>query len=194
MQVLTRNDLMSLEDYAANRPEFRQRVIAHKKNRTVAIGGHVSLHFEDRLTMHYQVQEMLRIEKIFEADAIEEELGAYNPLIPDGSNWKATMMIQYPDAAERRIALASLMGIEDRVWVAVGDADRVYAVADEDMDRSTHEKTSSVHFLRFELPATMIGAIKSGSSLSLGIDHPEYDHSVDPAPGSVQDALARDLD
>ncbi len=194
MQVLTRDDLMTLEDYAANRPEFRQRVIAHKKNRTVAIGDHVTLHFEDRLTMHYQVQEMLRIEKIFEADAIEEELGAYNPLIPDGSNWKATMMIEYPDAAERKTALARLLGIEDRVWAAVGDADRVYAIADEDMDRATKEKTSSVHFLRFELPASMIDSIKSGSSVSLGIDHPDYAHSIDPAPGPIQDALMRDLD
>ena len=194
MQILTRDDLMTLEDYAANRAEFRQRVIAHKKNRTVAIGDHVSLHFEDRLTMHYQVQEMLRIEKIFEADAIDEELGTYNPLIPDGSNWKATMMIEYADAVERHAALAILLGIEDRVWVAVGDADRGYAVADEDMDRATPEKTSAVHFLRFELSTSMMDAIKSGSSLSLGIDHPEYTQCIDPAPGSLQDALVEDLD
>ncbi len=194
MQVLTRDDLMSLEEYATNRPEFRRRVIAHKRNRTIAVGDHVSLHFEDRLTMHYQVQEMLRIERIFEADAIDQELSAYNPLIPNGSNWKATMMVEYPDAEERRAALARLIGIEDRAWVAAGDLERVYAVADEDMDRATDEKTSSVHFLRFELSATMIDAIKSGSSLSLGIDHPEYTHCADPAPLSLQDALLKDLD
>lgn len=193
MQALTRDDLMSLEDYAANRSEFRRRVIAHKKNRCVAIGDNVTLHFEDRLTMHYQVQEMLRIERIFEAHAIDEELGAYNPLIPDGSNWKATMMIEFPDANERRAALAKLVGIEDRVWVTTGNEEKIYAIADEDLERSTETKTSSVHFLRFELSDSMAAAIRTGAPLAVGIDHPQYSHGLAPAPDSLRDALAKDL-
>ena len=190
---LTRDDLYSLEKYAQIRPEFRARVMAHKKNRQVALGAHATLYFEDRLTMQYQVQEMLRAERIFEPDGIQEELDAYNPLVPDGGNWKATFMIEYEDVDERREALARLKGIEDEVWVEVAGFDKVYAVADEDMEREDETKTSSVHFLRFELTAPMVAALKDGAGLSMGSDHPDYGYQVQVAP-SVRDSLVSDLD
>lgn len=193
MSKLSRNDLMSLETYAAERAEFRGKVLSHKKNRNVMIGDHCRLYFEDRLTIQYQIQEMLRIEKIFEAEGIEEELGAYNPLIPDGSNWKATFMIEYTEVPERQAALAKMVGIEDKVWVQVADFDRVFAIADEDMERSDEDKTSAVHFLRFELTAEMSAAVKQGASISVGIDHPAYTASVEPLLAEVRDSLAADL-
>ena len=174
MPQITRESLMSLEAYAKARPEFRARVMAHKKNRTVHLSENVTLVFEDELTIRYQIQEMLRIEKTFEEAGILDELEAYGPLVPDGSNWKATMMIEYPDEAERRIMLTKLKGIESRVWVQVMDYSRVYAIADEDLERENEEKTSSVHFLRFELTPDMIAAVKSGAALAMGVDHPAY--------------------
>ncbi|OGI58769.1 MAG: hypothetical protein A2V58_08325, partial [Candidatus Muproteobacteria bacterium RBG_19FT_COMBO_61_10] len=178
MQKLTRDKLYTLEKYAEVRNDFRAKVIAHKKNRQVHIGPHASLYFEDFLTMQYQVQEMLRAEKIFEAEGIAEELAAYNPLIPDGSNWKATFMLEYSDENERRAALARMQGIEDKVWVRVAGFDPVWAIADEDMERDNEEKTSAVHFLRFELTPDMIKAAKNGAAIGMGIDHPAYTHRV----------------
>ena len=192
MQKLTRDDLYSLEDYAQVRGDFRAKVMAHKKQRQVAIGPHATLYFEDRLTMQYQVQEMLRVERIFEREGIEEELAAYNPLIPDGSNWKATFMIEYGNEDERRDALARLIGIEEKVWVHVGEQARVWAVADEDLERTATEKTSSVHFLRFELTPAMVAAAKAGAAISMGIDHAEYRYETHTAP-SVRDSLTADL-
>ncbi|MGD2081577.1 MAG: DUF3501 family protein [Chromatiales bacterium] len=194
MQKLTRDDLYSLEQYADARPEFRARVLEHKKHRKVPIGPNATLYFEDRLTMQYQIQEMLRVEKIFEREGIEEELGAYNPLIPDGSNWKATFMVEYPEVEERRKRLAELIGIEDKVWVQVADFDRVHAIADEDMDREDAQKTSSVHFVRFELTPEMSRAVKEGAAIGIGIDHPEYQHVVDSVPEATRRSLAEDLD
>ena len=193
MHSLSRNDLMGLEQYAEQRGDFRARVMAHKKTRQVPIGAHATLYFEDRLTMQYQIQEMLRVERIFEAAGIQEELDAYNPLIPDGSNWKATFMIEFDDIDERRDALARLIGIEDKVWVQVADQDKVYAVADEDLERTTADKTSSVHFVRFELSPAMAAAVKAGSSVRMGTDHPEYGYQVELAP-AVRDSLSNDLD
>jgi len=193
MHHLTRDDLMSLEVYAERRAEFRAEVIAHKKNRKVALGEHATLYFEDRLTIQYQVQEMLRVERIFEREGIQEELDAYNPLIPDGSNLKATFMIEYPDEAERKQALARLVGIEDRVWVQADGHDRVFAIADEDLERETEEKTSSVHFLRFELTDAMAGALKRGAALNVGVDHANYVAEVSALPGAVRDSLCGDL-
>ena len=193
MPAITRDSLMTLEAYAKSRKDFRAQVIAHKKDRTLHLGDHVTLIFEDELTIRYQVQEMLRVEKIFEEEGIQEELDAYNPLIPDGRNFKATMMIEYEDVEERRVALAKLKGIEDRTWVQVAGHGRVFAIADEDLDRETDEKTSSVHFLRFELTAPMAQELKHGSALSAGIDHPAYAAAIDPLPQAVRAALARDL-
>lgn len=193
MDKLTRQDLMSLEQYAEKRPGFREHVIEHKKNRQLSIADHATLYFEDRLTIQYQIQEMLRIERIFEADAIQEELDAYNPLIPDGKNWKATFMIEYEDEAERKLALSRLIGIEDKVWVKVEGFDKVYAIADEDLDRESAEKTSSVHFLRFELDDAMAKAVKTGASISVGVDHDEYHYTVEPIPNAVRDSLSNDL-
>jgi hypothetical protein len=190
---LQRDDLFPLEKYAEVRPEFRARVMAHKKTRQVPLGRSATLYFEDRLTMQYQIQEMLRIEKIFEASGIQEELDAYNPLIPDGSNWKATFMVEFPDVEERKRELARLVGIEDRVWVQVADFERVYAVADEDLERDTEEKTSSVHFLRFELTPEMARAVKQGSAVSIGVDHENYSHAVEPVSAAIRDSLANDL-
>jgi hypothetical protein len=190
---LTRDDLYSLEKYAEVRSDFRARVMAHKKHRQVPIGDHATLYFEDRLTMQYQIQEMLRAERIFEAGGIQEELDAYNPLIPDGNNWKATFMIEYEDIDERREALTKLRGIEDRVWVQISDFDRVYAIADEDMEREDATKTSAVHFLRFDLTTAMIAALKQGAALAIGIDHPSYSHQAVISP-AVQAALASDLE
>jgi len=189
---LTRDDLLSLEKYAQVRVEFRARVMAHKKDRQVHIGAHATLYFEDRLTMHYQIQEMLRAERIFEAEGIQEELDAYNPLVPDGSNWKATFMIEYEDVDERREALARLKGIEDLVWVQVAGFDKVFAIADEDMEREDETKTSSVHFVRFELTPAMAAAVKSGAAVSMGSDHPDYGYQVD-VPPATRDSLAADL-
>jgi hypothetical protein len=186
-------DLYSLEQYSRQRAEFRPRVIAHKRNRTLQVGPNATLCFEDRLTVQYQVQEMLRIERIFEAEGIEDELAAYNPLIPDGSNWKATLLIEYPEVNERRAALARLKGVEDRCWVQVAGHDRVHAIADEDLERENDEKTSSVHFLRFELTPAMAAAAKSGAAIAVGIDHDAYRHAIDPLPAEARDALVRDL-
>jgi hypothetical protein len=192
MARIERGSLLSLEAYARERPAFRARVIEHKKRRTAHVGEHVTLIFEDELTIRYQVQEMLRIERIFEEDGIEGELQAYNPLVPDGGNLKATMLIEYPDVTERQRALASLKGIEDRSWVQVAGAERVYAIADEDLERENAEKTSAVHFLRFELSAPMRTALRRGAGLAIGIDHPQYQASVEASP-QVRDALAADL-
>ena len=193
MAKLTAPDLMSLELYARERPAFRARVLEHKRNRKLAVGPNVTWSFEDRLTMQYQVQEMLRAERIFEPEGIRDELDAYNPLIPDGSNWKATLLIEYPDVAERQRQLALLIGLEDRCWVQVRGHDRVYAIADEDLERENAEKTSSVHFLRFELTSPMIAALKSGAALAAGIDHERYRHALDPVPEPVRAALVADL-
>jgi hypothetical protein len=193
MAKLSRESLMTLEAYAKGRKEFRAKVIAHKKPRTVHLGEHVTLIFEDQLTIQYQVQEMLRVEKIFEEAGIQDELDAYNPLIPDGLNFKATMMIEYEEEKERRAALSLLKGIEDRTWVQVEGLARVYAVADEDLDRENDEKTSSVHFLRFELTREMADALKYGMALSIGVDHPHYRASLEPVPAPAREALLRDL-
>lgn len=171
---LTRADLMTLETYAAQRPEFRARAIAHKRHRSVRLGEHMTLLFEDRITVQYQIQEMLRAERIFEARGIQEELDAYNPLIPDGHNLKATMLIEYPDPAQRAVRLAELRGIEDRVFLQVGDTPMQFAIADEDMDRSNETKTSAVHFLRFELSAEQRESLRAGAPLALGIDDARY--------------------
>ena len=194
MKPLTPEDLCSLEQYDRMRDEFRRRLMAHRAARRLALGEHVTLHFEDRLTIQYQVQEMLRAERIFEAAGIQEELDAYNPLIPEGRNWKATMMIEYPDPEQRRQALARLIGIERRVWLAVAGEERIYPVADEDLERETEEKTSSVHFLRFELPAAAIRRLREGAPLSAGIDHPEYQVVVEPLEESLRRQLLADLD
>jgi hypothetical protein len=194
MQKISRDSLMSLESYAKARKDFRARVLAHKKNRIVRLGEHVTLIFEDELTIRYQVQEMLRVERIFEEEGIQEELDAYNPLIPDGRNFKATMMIEYEDVDERRAALARLKGIEDRAWVRVEGCPPSFAIADEDLERETDEKTSSVHFLRFELTAEMVEALKYGVGLSIGVDHPHYSAKIDPVPPEVRAALLADLD
>jgi len=186
--------LYSLEEYSRIRPDFRARVLEHKKHRRLSLGDHVTLHFEDSLTMQYQVQEMLRIEKIFEAEGIQDELDAYNPLIPDGSNWKATMLIEYPDVDERKAALAQLGGIESDIWVQVGGHERVNAIADEDMERTTEAKTSAVHFLRFELQSAMVEALKSGEALTVGISHANYNLDGLQVPELVRESLIADLD
>lgn len=175
---LSRADLMSLEQYSTARKEFRGRVLEHKRNRLVAIGPNVTWVFEDRLTIQYQIQEMLRVERIFEAAGIQDELDAYNPLIPDGSNWKVTFLIEFPDAEERKHRLAALKGIEDRCWVQVEGLDRSFAIADEDLERENEEKTSSVHFLRFELTPEMVAKAKGGAPVRVGIDHPNYNYDV----------------
>ena len=193
MAKLSHNSLMTLEAYAKVRNDFRTRVMAHKKNRNVSLGDHVTLIFEDELTIQYQVQEMLRVEKIFEEAGIQEELDTYNPLIPDGSNWKATMMIEYTDIEERRRKLGELVGIEDKVWVQIEGFDRVYAIADEDLERATADKTSAVHFMRFELLPEMCAALKSGTALNMGVDHPKYQITLAPIPNEVSVALTKDL-
>jgi len=183
---------MTLEAYAKARKEFRARVMAHKKERVVALGKHITLVFEDELTVRYQIQEMLRIERIFEEAAIRDELAAYNPLVPDGSNWKATMMIEYPDVDERRRMLALLKGVERRVWVEVKGCERVYAICDEDLERETEEKTSAVHFLRFELTPAMKRALAGGGGVGIGVDHPSYSAAVDAA-AAIRTSLLKDL-
>lgn len=193
MPQITRDSLMTLEAYAKVRQEFRTRVMMHKKDRKVHLGENMTLIFEDELTIRYQIQEMLRVEKIFEEQGILDELGAYGPLIPDGSNWKATMMIEYPDPVERAARLSELTGIEDKVWVKVDGHDPVYAIADEDLERETAQKTSSVHFLRFELARDMMKALRQGALLSMGIDHPAYRIPAMPITAAVRDSLIGDL-
>jgi hypothetical protein len=193
MKKLTRDDLYPLEKYAELRPRLRAEVMAHKQHRQVAIGPNATLYFEDRLTMQYQVQEMLRIERIFEAEGINDELAAYNPLIPDGSNWKATFMVEFPEVEERREALKRLKGVENRVWVRVAGFEPVRPHVDEDLEREDEEKTSAVHFMRFELTPEMVKAVKQGAEVAMGIDHPAYTRAIDPIPAATRDSLARDL-
>ena len=193
MSQIAKDSLLSLEAYARERKTFRERAIAHKNRRSVRLGEHVTLQFEDELTVRYQVQEMLRIERIFEDEGIQHELDAYNPLVPDGTNWKATMLIEYPDVAERQRMLARLKGIERKVWIQVEGCERVYAIADEDLERENEEKTSSVHFLRFELNEDMRKAMLYGVGLAIGIDHPQYQARLDPVPADARAALAADL-
>jgi len=192
MPRIERASLMTLEAYARARPQFRAKVMAHKKDRTVHLDEHLTLMFEDELTIRYQIQEMLRAERIFEEAGIQEELDAYNPLVPDGRNLKATMMLEYPDVQERRSRLERLIGIEDKTWIQVEGFDRVWAIADEDLERENERKTSSVHFLRFELSDEMAGALKAGAGLAIGVEHPHYAVQL-RAPAAVRDALTRDL-
>ena len=194
METLTRNDLFSLEQYAAMRDGYRAEVMAHKKNRKVAIGPNATLYFEDATTVKYQIQEMLRIEKIFEADGIQEELDTYNPMIPTGGNWKATFMLEYADVPERQRMLAKLIGVEKMIWVEVDGFEKVHPIANEDLDRDTEDKTSSVHFLRFELTPEMVAAAKGGAAISMGIDHENYRHETRPIPENVRASLAGDLE
>jgi hypothetical protein len=194
MNKISRDSLMTLEAYAKGRKDFRAKVLAHKKIRIVHLGEHVTLIFEDELTIRYQVQEMLRVEKIFEEEGIQDELDAYNPLIPDGRNFKATMLIEYEDVEERKAALARMKGIEDKVWVRAEGCARVYAIADEDLERENDTKTSSVHFLRFELTNEMAEALKYGVGLAIGVDHPAYTAALDPVPADIRAALVKDLD
>jgi len=193
MPRITRESLMTLEAYAKARNEFRARVLEHKRARTIHLGEHVTLVFEDELTMRYQIQEMLRIEKTFEEAGIQDELDVYNPLVPDGSNFKATMLIEYVDEEERRRALARLKGIEDRVWVRVEGCPMVFAIADEDLERGNDEKTSAVHFLRFELTAEMVAALKYGVALGVGVDHPHYEAAIPTLGADTRAALVADL-
>ncbi len=194
MQKLTREDLYSLEEYVEMRDDYRRKVMAHKKNRRLELGENLLLMFEDRLIMQYQVQEMLKAEKIFEAAGIEEELAAYNPLIPDGTNWKVTMLVQYTDVEERQHKLTQLIGIENSIWMQVEGHEKIYAIADEDLERDTEEKTSAVHFLRYELDDKMIAAAKSGAAISAGVEHENYQAVIDPIAAKVRDSLASDLD
>ncbi len=191
--IISRDSLMSLEVYSKKRPEFRQQVIEHKKLRMVHLGNHVTLLFEDEMTLRYQIQEMLRIEKIFEDEGIQSELDAYNPLCPDGSNFKATMLIEYQNVSDRKAALAKLIGIEDRLFVQVEGQPRVYAIADEDLDRENDEKTSAVHFVRFELTAEMKAALKGGAQMMVGCDHPNYPVHIEELPQETLAALLKDL-
>lgn len=194
MQKLTCSDLFSLEQYAEQRPEFRAKVLAHKKNRQVTLDRHATLYFEDRLTIQYQIQEMLRIERIFEAAGIQEELDAYNPLIPDGNNLKATFMIEYDDVAERKQALVKLIGIEDKVCMQIEGFNPVQAIADEDLARDNEEKTSAVHFMRFEFTDEIMAAAKQGTNMAIGIDHPNYQAQIDALPDPIRTALVADFD
>jgi hypothetical protein len=193
MPRITRDSLMTLEAYAKARQDFRARVMAHKKLRAVHLGEHLTLLFEDELTIRYQIQEILRVEKAFEEQAIQDELAAYNPLVPDGHNWKATLLVEYEDVEERKRALATLKGIEDRVWVQVGSSPRVYAIADEDLERENAEKTSAVHFVRFELTPAMATGLRRGDALAIGVDHPVYTFTLREVPEATRDALLADL-
>ncbi|MEO8536214.1 MAG: DUF3501 family protein [Betaproteobacteria bacterium] len=193
MSVIARDSLMTLEAYARERPSFRARVLAHKRDRTVHVGDHVTLLFEDELTIRYQIQEMLRIEKVFEEAGIRQELDAYNPLVPDGANLKATMLLEYEDADARRDALAALRGIEDAVWLRVDGFAAVRAIADEDLERENASKTSAVHFVRFELSPAMIAAFRTGAAVAIGVDHPAYRVEIRSLPPSVQASLAADF-
>lgn len=194
MKKLTRDSLFSLEQYSEVRDEYRAEVMRHKRNRRLPLGTNATLYFEDRLTMQYQVQEMLRIERIFEASGINEELAAYNPLIPDGSNWKATFMIEFPDPGERDAMLRQLGGVENRVWMQIGDGDKIRPVADEDLERTDDEKTSAVHFLRFELHENQVEALKEGAELAAGIDHDNYHVEIRPVAANIRQSLLTDLD
>ena len=194
MQKLARADLMSLEQYAVERKRLRTEVIAHKLIRKVQVGPNMTWCFEDRTTIRYQILEMLRVERIFESAGIQDELDAYNPLIPDGKNWKATMLIEYADPDARRAALGKLIGVEDKCWVQVNEMERIFAIADEDLERANDEKTSAVHFLRFELSPAMVAALKSGAPIGVGVDHENYRHSISPIPPAVRDSLSADLD
>lgn len=193
MEKIKREDLYSLEEYSAMRQEYRMKMMEHKKDRVLRLGEHATLHFEDRLLMQYQIQEMLRAEKIFDAEGIQEEIDAYNPLIPDGKNWKATFMLEYDDEVIRRQRLAELIGIEKKVWVAMHGFDRVYPICNEDLERETEDKTSSVHFMRFELTSEMIDALKEGASISAGIDHERYSVTVDALSKNMRNSLVQDL-
>lgn len=192
--MLTRESLYSLEKYSELRNQFRQEVMEHKRNRRLMLGTNATLYFEDQMTMQYQVQEMLRIEKIFEADAIQEELDAYNPLIPDGSNWKATFMVEFPDAVERKAMLTRLIGVENTIWLQVGDLPKIIPIADEDLERSDDEKTSAVHFLRFELTEEQVQQLKDGAELAAGIDHDIYQVEIRPVAENIRLSLLNDLD
>jgi Protein of unknown function (DUF3501) len=194
MHKLARADLMSLEQYAVDRKRLRAEVVAHKLIRNVQVGPNMTWCFEDRITIRYQVLEMLRVERIFEGAGIQGELDAYNPLIPDGKNWKATMLIEYSDPDVRRAALGKLMGVEDRCWIQVNEMELLFAIADEDLVRTNDEKTSAVHFLRFELSPAMVDAVKGGAPVSIGVGHENYRHSVSPLPPTVRDSLSADLD
>jgi hypothetical protein len=194
MNRLSRSDLMSLEQYSTGRKEFRERVLAHKKERIISIGPNATWCFEDRVTVQYQVQEMLRVERIFEAAGIQEELDAYNPLIPDGSNWKGTFLIEFPDPEERKQRLAGLKGIEDKCWVQIQGCDPVHAIADEDLERENDEKTSAVHFLRFELTPDMVNRAKAGAAINIGIAHINYSHELRPVADEMRKSLVADLD
>jgi len=194
VKKLTRQDLLSLEQYASERKRLRTEVIAHKQLRNVQVGPNMTWCFEDYTTIRYQVLEMLRAERIFESDGIQGEIDAYNPLIPDGRNWKVTLLLEFPDPELRRTALEKLIGVEDRCWIRVSEMERVFAVADEDMERENDEKTSAVHFLRFELSPSMAEAMKGDASLSIGVDHEEYRHVLSPLPRPVRDSLRLDLD
>ncbi|MGA1741896.1 MAG: DUF3501 family protein [Pseudohongiellaceae bacterium] len=191
--TLTRNDLLSLEEYSARRQEFKAKVISHKKNRQLSLSEHARLYFEDELTIRYQIQEMLRIEKVFEAEGIQDELDAYNPLIPDGTNFKATFMLEYDDVELRKVELAKLIGVEDQIWLQVEGCDKVYAIADEDLDRENAEKTSSVHFLRFELSEAMISKLKQSQSLFAGCDHLNLPIAGVKLPAALVASLTEDL-
>jgi hypothetical protein len=193
MTQLSHEDLYSLEEYSRIRQEFRARVISHKKNRRLAIGPNAALYFEDELTMQYQIQEMLRIERIFEHDGIQDELDVYNPLIPDGNNWKATFMMEYHDTGERKLALAKLIGIENAIWLAVEGHEKVRPIANEDLERSNEDKTSAVHFMRFELTDGMIESLKNGAKLSVGIDHENYNYTIDEIETPIKNSLLSDL-
>jgi hypothetical protein len=194
MKKLTREDLLSLEKYSEVRNDFRSKVIKHKKNRRLPIGPNATLYFEDNLIMHYQIQEMLRAERIFEANAINDELAVYNELIPDGNNWKATFMIEFADEGERRLALSKMFGIEDKVWLKIDGFNEIYPFSDEDLERENENKTSAVHFLRFQLNHEMVGALKLGSQLSAGISHGAYQYTVNPIPDNIRESLISDLD
>lgn len=193
MPKLTCDSLMTLEAYAKARPALRAQVIAHKKTRTVCLGDHLTLIFEDELTMRYQIQEMLRAERIFEEAGIQDELDTYNPLIPDGRNWKVTMMIEYTDEDERRVMLTRLKGIENKMWVQAAGHAKIFAIADEDLERENEEKTSAVHFMRFELDPGSIAAIKGGAAIGIGVDHPEYTSEIAALSEQVRASLAKDL-
>ena len=194
MKKLSRDDLMSLEEYSEARVAFRSEVMEHKRDRRIDLGTNAALYFEDSLTIRYQVQEMLRIERIFDAAGINEELDVYNPLMPDGSNWKATFMIEFPDEEERRAMLQKLIGVEDRVYVQVDGRERVYAIADEDLERSNEQKTSAVHFLRFELGSDDVAVLKNGAMLAAGIDHDNYTVEISPVVAMTRQSLLADLD
>jgi Protein of unknown function (DUF3501) len=193
MPRITRDSLMTLEAYAKARKDFRAKVMAHKKPRAVHLGEHLTLLFEDELTIRYQIQEILRVEKTFEEQAIQDELDAYNPLVPDGRNWKATLLVEYEDVEERKQALARLKGVENRVWVQVGTSPRVYAIADEDLERENEQKTSAVHFVRFELTRYMVDQLQRGSVLAFGVDHPAYAFTLREVPEPTRRALLSDL-